>query len=193
MKRIAKNSMNSAKRTNAIQWLVGIVVSLLAAGGGIVALCSYFFPKQPGSTASITLTASTSSTTPITDPRLRQFIEDYIVSGNYNTPEVEVGFLADPMIDYFGKRNVSHADVLADRQQYIRDWPERRYSLQAPPQLLGKEHQDVFVVLAVLQYEVRNDQTNPPKRRSGLSRSIYRIKSVGNGFKIISALEGKQE
>lgn len=173
------------------RWLISVVISLLAAGGGIVALLNYF--QQRGSTASITLTAAASATTPVTDPRLRQFIEDYVQSGNYATPEVELGFFADPVVDYFGNRGVTHSDILADRKRHIEAWPERRYSLQGPPQLLGKEDQDVSVVLAVIQYELRNDQVSPVKRRSGISRSVYRIKPVGSNFKILSVMEGKQE
>jgi hypothetical protein len=69
----------------------------------------------------------------------------------------------------------------------------RRYSLQGPPQLLGKEGKDVCVILAVANYELLNDRVTPPARRSSVSRSIYRVKSSGSNFKIISAMEGKQE
>ena len=117
----------------------------------------------------------------------------FISLRHYATPEVELSFLADPVVDYFGDREVKHSDILADRKRHIEAWPERRYSLQGPPQLLGKEDPDISVVLAVIQYELRNDQVTPVKRRSGISRSVYRIKPVGSNFKILSVMEGKQE
>jgi hypothetical protein len=125
--------------------------------------------------------------------RARQFIEDYVASGNYATPEVELSFLADPVIDFFGEHGLTHSDILANRRRHIEAWPERRYSLQGTPQLLGKEGQDISIVLAVIQYELVNNQVSPEKRRSGISRSVYRIKSIGSKFKIVSAMEGKQE
>src|SRR5262249_11427644 len=110
-----------------------------------------------------------------------------------STPEVEAEFFAYPVIDYFGTSGATREDILADRKKAIENWPKRRYSLQDPPQLLGKEGSDVFIVLAVVQYEVVNDKVTPVKRKSGISGSIYRIKATGSDFKIISVMEAKQQ
>jgi hypothetical protein len=181
----------NAKSTNGSlhRWLISVLISVLAAGGGIVALLNYF--QQRGSTASITVTAS--MTSPVSDPKLKDFIEKYVQAGNFATPDVELEFLADPMIDYFGASGLTLADIRADREHHIKAWPTRKYSLEGPPQLLGKEGSDVFVVLAVVRYELINDKVTPPKRRNGISRSIYRVKAVGTDFKINSVMEAKQE
>jgi len=171
------------------RFLITVFISLLAAGTGIVALLKYFHERGPS--ASFTVTAS--MTSPVTDPQLKQFVEDYVKSGNYSTPEVEAEFFTYPVIDYFGKSGLTREDLIADRKQAIEDWPTRRYSLQDPPQLLGKEGSDVFVVLAVIRYVVDNDKVTPAKHKSGISRSIYRIKATGSDFKIISVMEAKQQ
>jgi hypothetical protein len=186
----------SAKKANAKstdvslnRWLISALISLLAAGGGIVALLNYF--QQRGSTASITVTASMNS--PVTDPKLKDFIERYVQAGNFDTPDVELEFLADPMIEYFGASGLNHAEIRAEREAYVKKWPTRKYSLEGPPQLLGKAGSDVFVVLAVIRYEVINDKATPPKRLNGISRSIYRVKAVGTDFKINSVMEATQQ
>ena len=87
---------------------------------------------------------------------------------------------------------LTHADIRLDRERFIAAWPDRKYSLDGPLQLLGKEGSDVFVILAVIRYELVNDKVPQPKRRNGISRSIYKVKAVGTGFKIISVMEAKQ-
>lgn len=125
----------------------------------------------------------------VNDPTLKQFIEDYVRSGNYDTPEVEVAFFADQVIDYFGKRDATRDYILADRRAHIAKWPQRRYKLLSEPELLGNEAEGILVVLVRIDFDLRSAE----RHRSGTSTSIYRIQPFASTFKIVSAMEGLSE
>lgn len=44
---MSNDSSSSNGYTSWFKWLVGIIIALLAAGGGIVALLNYFIPPEP--------------------------------------------------------------------------------------------------------------------------------------------------
>ncbi|HEV2045811.1 MAG TPA: hypothetical protein VGQ95_04360 [Chthoniobacterales bacterium] len=142
--------------------------------------------SSPAKAASSPASPVSSANRPV-DARLRRFVEDYVNSGNYDTPEIETSFFAEPVIDYYGVPNATLATILHDTKANIRKWPTRYYHLAKEPVLLGQEGKDVFIVQTEISYEVSNGTDT----RSGISRSTYKIKPIDGKLKIISVMEAK--
>ena len=121
-----------------------------------------------------------------TEAELFKFIEEYTKSGEQDAPEDETKFYASTVENYFGKKNVKIADILTDRKNQIRRWPQRHYAVMEP-QVIGKEHSDVFVLSAKVHYNVRNPKSE--KSSNGVAATNYKVRVSDNRLELLSVEE----
>jgi hypothetical protein len=127
----------------------------------------------------------------VTEPNeaaLLKFIQDYTKSGEQDSPNGEINFYATTVENYFGKKNVSAAAILADRKNEIRRWPQRHYIL-TDPKLIGKERSDVFLLSANVHYDVRNPKSG--KSSTGVVETNYKVRATEKRLELLSVQETK--
>jgi WD40 repeat protein len=130
--------------------------------------------------------AATKETPEPTEAALFKFIEEYTKSGEQDAPEDEIKFYATTVENYFGKKNVKAAAILADRKNQIRHWPQRNYFL-TEPQLIGKEPSNVFLLSAKVHYHVRNPKSE--KSSTGVAETNYKVRVSENRLELLSVEE----
>ena len=121
-----------------------------------------------------------------TEAALFKFIEEYTKSGEHDAPEDEIKFYATTVENYFGKKNVKAAAILADRKSQIRHWPQRNYVL-TEPELIGKELSNVFILSAKVHYDVRNPKSE--KSSTGVAETNYKVRVSENRLELLSVEE----
>lgn len=129
---------------------------------------------------------ATNETPEPTEAALFKFIEEYTKSGEQDAPEDEIKFYAPAVENYFGKKNVKVAAILADRKNQIRHWPQRNYVL-TEPHLIGKELSNVFILSAKVHYDVRNPKSE--KSSTGVAETTYKVKVSQNRLELLSVEE----
>ena len=129
---------------------------------------------------------TTNETPEPTEAALFKFIEEYTKSGEQDAPEDEIKFYATTVENYFGKKNVNVAAILADRKNQIQHWPQRNYVL-TEPHLIGKELSNVFILSAKVQYRVRNPKSE--KSSTGVAETTYKVKVSENRLELLSVEE----
>jgi len=130
--------------------------------------------------------AATKETPEPTEAALFKFIEEYTKSGEQDAPEDEIKFYATTVENYFGKKNVKAAAILADRKNQIRHWTQRNYFL-TEPQLIGKEPSNVFLLSAKVHYHVRNPKSE--KSSTGVAETNYKVRVSENRLELLSVEE----
>lgn len=117
---------------------------------------------------------------------LYNFIYAFNQNSGINQSDALLPFYANPVQNYFGKSNFSHAQIKADRAGYIKRWPQREYYLEGTPVYLG--HQDnVVEVLTRVRYRV----TDGKKVLAGTVSHNYKIRRGNQRYEILSINEAR--
>ena len=111
------------------------------------------------------------------------FLDAFAASGEANEPSASVDFMHPQMTNYYGKKNPNRADLLEDRSNYIRRWPNRRYWLAEKPEI--RRVGDAWEVASHVGYDVKRGA----ERKQGEAISLVRLVNTPDGLKIMSIAE----
>lgn len=126
---------------------------------------------------------------PVSNPLptdLLNFIYAFNQNSTVNDPDALIPFYANPVLNYFGKRNVDADDIRADRASYIKRYPQREYILDGPPVLLS-QNGNIYEVMMRLKYAV----SGSGRIRTGAVSDYFKIKRGSRRFEILSINEAK--
>ena len=117
---------------------------------------------------------------------LLSFIYAFNQNSSVNKAEAVVPFYANPVESYFGKSRFSHSAIRADRDSYIKRWPNREYVLDGTPVLLA-QNGNVYEVLTRVRYNVSSSS----KSLNGAVSHNYRIRRGNRRYEILSISEAR--
>lgn len=120
----------------------------------------------------------------ITISRVSQFLERFIDSSR--RAEEQIDLYTDD-VDYFGRGQVSKAEILRDMKRYRRQWPSRDYRISRIDLIYPDPKSDSVYVRYELEFTVANSAN--AKRISG--RGLYGavIEDIGGTPQIASIQE----
>src|SRR5256714_13634545 len=72
---------------------------------------------------------------------ITQFVQPYLRDAETDAAELQVGYYDFP-IDYFDHGRVGHHFVFKDTHDYVKRWPQRKYTLLGPVKFFGSEKED---------------------------------------------------
>jgi peptidoglycan hydrolase-like protein with peptidoglycan-binding domain len=120
----------------------------------------------------------------ISQDRVNQFVETYLLNGESNDICHQVWFYAFP-VQYFEYGAQNRDFVRQDIKYHVKDWPERKYRLIAPPSFAASENE------GETQIEFSIDFYRRDKKRvaSGKAKYFWTVRSEGDVLKIVSIRE----
>ena len=120
----------------------------------------------------------------ISPDRVNKFVEAYLRDGESKDICLQVWFYAFP-VQYFQYGLVDQNFVVKDTKNYLRAWPERKYTLSAPATLIASGNEGEIIIEFSIAYKVRNKK----RTASGKAKYFWTVRSEGDDLKIVAIRE----
>jgi len=123
----------------------------------------------------------------LTPERITKLVQDYLRDAETDNIAAQVRYFAFP-VEYFPHGTVDEHFVTRDVSDYVKRWPERRYTLATPVTFfaLGQDETQVEFVLA---FEVRSKSRTTRNAASGHTRNWWTLRPEGDDLKIVAIRE----
>ena len=120
----------------------------------------------------------------VSQDRVNQFVETYLRNGESNDICHQVWFYAFP-VQYFEYGAQNRDFVRRDIKYHVKDWPERKYTLIAPPSFATSDN------AGETRIEFSIDFYRRDKKRvaSGKAKYFWTVRAEGDVLKIVSIRE----
>ncbi len=125
-----------------------------------------------------------SDTKDFNQENITRFLTDYLTVGEQNAPDKFLNYYASLVEPYFSKEQATRKEILKDKINYIKRWPQRKYELKGFS-IIDKEI-DYCTISFSIDWRVQSDTLGA---RSGESSSVITIKQKGGRFYIVSMEE----
>jgi hypothetical protein len=120
----------------------------------------------------------------LTPERVTKFVEEYLRDAETDDLAAQVKYFVYP-IQYFDHGPVDEQFVLRDVRNYLRRWPQRKYTLSQPVQFFASGKEGETLVEFLIAYDVRNKN----HAASGRTKNLWTLRAEGNDLKIVAIRE----
>ena len=120
----------------------------------------------------------------ISQDRVTQFVETYLRDGETNDVFLQAWFYQYP-VRYFHYGLKNQKFVVQDIRYHVKDWPERKYTLLAPPTFNASGKEGEITVEFSIAYNRRDGKRNA----SGKAKYTWAVRAEGNDLRIVSISE----
>jgi Putative peptidoglycan binding domain len=120
----------------------------------------------------------------LTPERVTQFVEDYLRDGATEDVAAQVRYFAFP-IRYFDHGTVDEPFVVKDTRNYVKRWPERKYTLIGPVSFFASGKEGETNVEFTIAFNVRSHARKKKYAGSGRTRNFWTIRPEGDELKIV--------
>ncbi|CAN5800695.1 hypothetical protein BH20VER1_BH20VER1_15060 [soil metagenome] len=120
----------------------------------------------------------------ITRQRVQQFVENYLRAGETEDVEAQVRYFEFPVQKYLWHGKRERDFVARDLARYAKRWPERKYMLTEPVQVVAGQNGETIVEFPIA-FSVRNSKHHV----TGRTRNVWTIQPEGDELKIVSIWE----
>ena len=122
--------------------------------------------------------------------RVNKFVQDYLRDAE--TPDVprQVSYYAFP-VRYFDHGNVSQEFVTKDTSNYVKRWPERKYTLAGPVSFFVSGNEGETNVEFTIDFNLRNDARSTKNKAVGRTRNWWTVRGNGDELKIVAIREAR--
>jgi hypothetical protein len=120
----------------------------------------------------------------ISPDRVNKFVEAYLRDAETDDIFLQTWFYAFP-VEYFQYGAKDQKFVIKDTHNYVKAWPERKYTLLASPSLVPAENEREANVEFSIEYQLRNKK----HATSGKAKYFWRVRIEGDDLKIVAIRE----
>ena len=120
----------------------------------------------------------------LTPERVTKFVENYLRDAETDDLAAQVKYFSYPT-EYFDHGSVDEQFVLRDVRNYLKRWPQRKYTLSQPVQFFASGKEGEILVEFPISYEVRNKNHTA----SGRTKNWWTLRSEGEQMKIVAIRE----
>lgn len=120
----------------------------------------------------------------LTPGRVNQFVETYLRVGETADIGLQVWFYTFP-VKYFDHGPFEQDEVFKDTQDYVKRWPDRKYTLQAPLSFFASDKDGETILEFSYAYTVRNNK----RVKSGRKKAFWSVRADGHQLKIVAIRE----
>lgn len=126
----------------------------------------------------------------LTPERVNKFVQDYLRDGE--TPDVaaQVKYYAFP-VRYFDHGLVSEPFVTRDTTNYIKRWPERKYTLTGPVNFFASGKDTETEVEFTISFELRSAERTTKNKAAGRTKNWWTVQAAGDELKIVAIREAR--
>ena len=120
----------------------------------------------------------------VSQDRVNQFVETYLRNGETNDICLQVWFYAFP-VQYFEYGPKDKKFVRQDIKYHVKDWPERKYTLLAPPTFAATGNEGE----ARIEFSIDFYRRDKKRVAAGKAKYFWTVRSEGDVLKIASIRE----
>jgi hypothetical protein len=120
----------------------------------------------------------------LTPERVTRFVTDYLREAESDDVAAQVKYFAYPIL-YFDHGSVDEEFVLKDVRNYLKRWPQRKYTLSQPVSFFAAGPEAETNVEFLIAYDVRNRN----HAASGRTRNWWTLHAEGDELKIVAIRE----
>ena len=120
--------------------------------------------------------------------RITRLVQDYLRDGE--TPDIaaQVRYFAFP-VQYFDHGTVHENFVANDTRNYVKRWPERKYSLVEPVTFYASGQEGETNIEFTIAFELQNKARKNKNRAFGRTKNWWTVRAEGDDLKIVAIRE----
>lgn len=126
----------------------------------------------------------------LTPDRVNKFVHDYLRDAETDNVAAQVKYYAFP-VRYFDHGTVPQEFVTQDTGNYVKRWPERKYTLTGPVNFFAAGKEGETAVEFTIGFELRNAARTVKNRAVGKTKNWWTIQAQGDDLKIVAIREAR--
>ena len=126
----------------------------------------------------------------LTPERVTKFVHDYLRDGEGADVPKQVNYYAFP-VRYFDHGDVSKEFVTKDTSNYVKRWPERKYTLTGPVTFFASENKDETNVEFTIAFELHSRTRSTRNKAVGKTKNWWTLRPTGDDLKIVAIKEAR--
>lgn len=120
----------------------------------------------------------------LSQDRVNKFVETYLRDGETNDVFLQAWFYQYP-VQYFHYGWKDQKFVVQDIRYHVKDWPERKYELIAPPTFTPSAKEGESIV----EFSIAYNRRNKKRTASGKAKYTWTVRAEGEELRIVSIRE----
>lgn len=120
--------------------------------------------------------------------RVNKLVEDYLRDGETQDVPAQLRYYAFP-VQYFDHGTVAEKFVADDTRNYVKRWPERKYSLTEPVSFFASDSEGETNIEFTIAFELQNKSRKNKNRASGRTKNWWTVREEGGDLKIVAIRE----
>jgi hypothetical protein len=124
----------------------------------------------------------------LTPERVSKFVQDYLRDGETPDVQKQVDYYAFP-VRYFDHGTVSQDFVTKDTSNYVKRWPERKYTLVGPVNFFASDKEGETNVEFTIAFDLRSNTRQTKNKATGKTKNWWTVRGNGDELKIVAIRE----
>jgi peptidoglycan hydrolase-like protein with peptidoglycan-binding domain len=124
----------------------------------------------------------------LTPDRVNKFVQDYLRDAEGPSVPAQVKYFAFP-VRYFDHGSVSEQFVTKDTDNYVKRWPERKYTLMGPANFFASGKEGETEIEFTIGFQLRNAARTTKNKANGRTKNWWTVRMQGEEMKIVAIRE----
>ena len=126
----------------------------------------------------------------LTPDRVNKFVQDYLRDAESDNVAAQLKYYAFP-VRYFDHGTVPQQFVTQDTTNYVKRWPERKYTLTGPVNFFAAGKEGETEVEFTIAFELRSAARTAKNHAVGRTKNWWTIQAKGEELKIVAIREAR--
>jgi peptidoglycan hydrolase-like protein with peptidoglycan-binding domain len=126
----------------------------------------------------------------LTPDQVTKFVQDYLRDAETADVAKQVSYYAFP-VHYFDSGSVSQEFVTKDTSNYVKRWPERKYTLLGPVAFFASDSEGETNVEFTIAFDLRSNKRSAKNKATGRTRNWWTLRGNGDDLKIVAIKEAR--
>jgi hypothetical protein len=120
--------------------------------------------------------------------RVNKFVENYLRDAEGPSVPAQINYYAFP-VRYFDHGAVSEQFVTKDTGDYVKRWPERKYTLLGPANFFASGKEGETEIEFTIAFELRSAGRTTKNKAKGRTKNWWTVRMEGEEMKIVAIRE----
>jgi hypothetical protein len=126
----------------------------------------------------------------LTPARVNKFVQDYLRDAESDDVAAQLRYYDFP-VRYFDHGSVSEQFVAQDTSNYVKRWPQRKYTLTGPANFLASGKEGETEVEFTIAFELQSAARMAKNKALGRTKNWWSIRRNGEDLKIVAIREAR--
>lgn len=120
--------------------------------------------------------------------QVTKLVQDYLRDAETQDIAAQVKYFAFP-VQYFDHGVVTEKFVADDTRNYVKRWPDRKYTLTQPVSFFASDSEGETNIEFTIAFELQNRARKEKNRASGRTKNWWTVRAEGGELKIVAIRE----